>query len=87
MDFEWNEEKDAVLRDRYGIGFEECVTAVRSGLLIADLKHPNRMRYPNQRLLILKINDYAWDVPYVRDGNTLFLKTLFPNRKHTARYL
>jgi hypothetical protein len=87
MEYDWNEDKDALLRERHGIGFAECVRAVQAGNVLADLQHPNRERYPGQRIMILMINEYAWDVPYVRNGDMLFLKTLFPNRKHTARYL
>jgi uncharacterized DUF497 family protein len=87
MEYEWSEEKDALLREKHGIGFADCVSAVEAGNVLADLEHPNRERYPRQRIMILMIDEYAWDVPYVRDGETIFLKTLFPNRKHTARYL
>jgi uncharacterized DUF497 family protein len=87
MEYEWNEDKDALLRNKYGIGFADCVSAVQAGNLLADLEHPNRERYPRQRIMILMIDEYAWDVPYVRNGDRMFLKTLFPNRKHTARYL
>ena len=37
--------------------------------------------------MIVELNYYAWDVPYVANGNVRFLKTLFPNRKHTAKYV
>jgi uncharacterized DUF497 family protein len=86
-EYEWSEEKYALLREKHGIGFADCVSAVQAGKLLADLEHPNRERYPRQRIMIVMIDEYAWDVPYVRDGNSMFLKTLFPNRKHTARYL
>ena len=86
-EYRWNEDKDRELILRHGIGFQQVVEAVNDGMLIADLEHPLRQRYPNQRLMIVAIAGYAVDVPYVEDGDIRFLKTLFPNRKHTARYL
>jgi hypothetical protein len=41
----------------------------------------------NQRIFVLEIDDYAYVVPYVTNGDVIFLKTLFPSRKHTAEYL
>ena len=38
-------------------------------------------------MLVLRINDYAYAVPYVETDGEIFLKTVFPSRKHTALYL
>lgn len=38
-------------------------------------------------MFVLEFSGYAYVVPYVRDGNMIFLKTMFPSRKHTAKYL
>ena len=65
--------------------FADCVVAMEEGRVLDDLPHPVRA---NQRMLVLAIEGYAYVVPYVTetDGG-LFLKTVFPSRKHTAIYL
>lgn len=85
VSFDWNPEKNELLRRTRGIGFEEIVAAVQGGFVLADLAdNPAR---PNQRRLVVEIDGYAITVPYVTDGRTLFLKTLFPDRKAKRRYL
>ncbi|MCB2262342.1 MAG: hypothetical protein LGR52_05290 [Candidatus Thiosymbion ectosymbiont of Robbea hypermnestra] len=42
---------------------------------------------PTKRILVLEIKGYAYVVPYVESEDTIFLKTVFPSRKHTAIYL
>ena len=69
---------------RNGIGFEDCVIAIEEGRILDDLPHPTR---PNQRILVLEINDYAYVAPYIVEDESIFLKTVFPSRKHHIKYL
>jgi hypothetical protein len=84
----WNPEKEQKLlasHDRGGVTFADCVVAIEEGRVLDDLPHPTRS---HQRLLILSIENYAYVVPYVTEPDgSLFLKTVFPSRKHTALYL
>ena len=85
----WDIEKAKALRDnapRGNVGFEECVVAIEEGRVLADIANPNP-RTHRQRMLVLRINDYAYVVPYVETDEEIFLKTVFPSRKHTALYL
>ncbi len=41
----------------------------------------------NQECLVLNINNYAYIVPFAQEGNRVFLKTIYPSRKHTKYYL
>jgi hypothetical protein len=87
MKITWNTEKAKVLekdKTRNNVGFEECVIAIENGKVLDDIPNPN---YPHQRMFILEINNYAHVVPYVVEANDIFLKTVFPSRKHTAIYL
>lgn len=52
-----------------------------------DVAHPNTKKYPNQRILIVSIDDYAYLVPYVENENEIFLKTIIPSRKASKKYL
>lgn len=63
------------------------VIALEQGKLLDVLGHPNKERYPNQKLLIVEIKDYAFVVPVVENENELFLKTIIPSRKATKKYL
>lgn len=88
MLFEWSEEKDAVLRERRGISFDDIENAVNSGGLLADIPHPNRKKYPHQRMLAVRIGAQVYAVPYVqKDEKTYFLKTAYLSRKLTKRFL
>ncbi|WP_163329441.1 hypothetical protein GFV12_08500 (plasmid) [Desulfurobacterium thermolithotrophum] len=85
--FEWDEKKNAEIWEEREITFEQIVFAIRSGGLLDILDHPNQEKYPGQKLLIVKINDYIWVVPAERRGNRLRLITAYPSRKYTKRYL
>jgi len=61
--------------------------ALQAGRLLDDLAHPNDNKYPNQRIFIVEIDEYAWLVPYVENENEIFLKSVIPSRKATRHYL
>ncbi|WP_163560286.1 DUF4258 domain-containing protein [Halomonas sp. NO4] len=84
---DWNAAKNQTLMIERGISFEDVLFALQSGALLDDMVHPNTEKYPNQRMLVVRIDDYAWLVPYVEDDRELFLKTIIPSRKATRDYL
>ncbi len=85
--FDWSDEKNELLKKLRGVSFEQVVLAIASGDLIDRLKHPNSKKYPNQMVLLVKIEDYLFSVPYVEDDEKIFLKTIIPNRKATKKHL
>jgi len=85
--FKWNTEKNEVLAEERGITFEEIVQRVASGATIIETDHPNKKRYPNQKILIIDVDGYAYLVPCVIDKNEYFFKTIIPSRKATKKYL
>ena len=87
MEFDWSPTKNAELKERHGFGFERILIALAEGALLDNRTHPNSDRYGHQRQLIVEINSYAWVVPFIRSGNEMFLKTMFPSRKATRKYL
>ncbi|NTU46272.1 toxin [Candidatus Roizmanbacteria bacterium] len=87
MNFEWNEEKNSVLRQQRGICFEDIVVAIQEGKLIS-VEQPLNVKYRHQLFFIVNINDYVYVVPFVkRENDILILKTIFPDRKRTKKYL
>jgi uncharacterized DUF497 family protein len=85
--FRWNPPKSEQLRERHGLGFEQIVVAIESGAVLATMPHPNRARYPRQRIMIVRIDDYAFLVPFVQDEDHVFLKTIIPSRKATRDFI
>lgn len=85
--FDWDEEKNKTLSKERGISFEEIKVAAESGRLLDILDHPNQKRYPGQKIMVVEVEGYAYLVPYVRDEEKVFLKTIIPSRKATKKYL
>jgi uncharacterized DUF497 family protein len=79
----WSLEKNEILKAKRGISFEQIALLIESGHILGIEENPT---YPNQRIFILEIEGYAIIVPYVEEGNEIFLKTAFPSRKYTKRY-
>ena len=69
------------------ITFEEIVQKIESGAKVIETDHPNQKKYPNQKILIVDVDGYAYLVPCVIDKNGYFLKTIIPSRKATKKYL
>lgn len=85
--FKWNPEKNEKLLAERGITFDEIVQKIESGAKVFETEHPNRNKYPNQKIMIVDVDGYAFLVPYVIDNNEYFLKKIIPGRKATRKYL
>ncbi len=85
--YKWNHEKNERLKAERGVGFEKVILHIERGDLIDVIEHPNQAKYPNQQMLVVKIIDYAYLVPFVEDEEGKFLKTIIPSRKATREYL
>jgi uncharacterized DUF497 family protein len=85
--FAWNEEKNVTLREERGIGFEDILIAIDEGQILAALDHPNQKRYPNQQILAIAFDGYAYLVPFVEGDDEIFFKTIIPSRQATKQYL
>jgi len=85
--FSWDPEKNELLRIIRGITFEEIVFHVEHGNLLAVVEHPNSEKYPNQQIMVVDVEGYAYLVPFVEDQTGVFLKTIIPSRKATRDYL
>jgi len=81
--FNWSVEKNEILKQTRGISFEEIVYLIQSGNLLGIEGNPG---YPNQKIYIVEVDNYAVIVPFVETDTEIFLKTAFPSRKYTKRY-
>jgi uncharacterized DUF497 family protein len=85
--FAWNSEKNAQLIEERGVSFERAVYHIERNEILDVIKHPNSSKYPNQRMFILNIGNYAYLIPFVETETEFFLKTIIPSRKATRKYL
>jgi len=85
--FDWNNEKNTLLKKELGVSFEQVELAIASGDLLDRVRHSNPDKYPNQKVFLVRIEDYVYSVPYVEDSGKIFLKTIIPNSKATKKYL
>ena len=85
--YQWDDQKNAILKRTRGVSFEQVVMHIESGDVLDVMAHPNEAKYPSQQVLVVNINDYAYAVPFVDQGQERFLKTVVPSRKLTRKYL
>lgn len=85
--FRWGAEKNESLKLSRGVSFESIVVAVESEGLLDIVEHPDKARYPNQRVLVVSFDGYVYLVPFVEEADHFFLKTVIPSRKATRDYL
>ncbi len=79
----WGSQKNELLKQKRGISFEEIAFAIQSGNLLGTEENRN---YPNQKMYIVEIENYAVAVPFIETESEIFLKAAFPSRKYTKRY-
>ena len=85
--FDWDAKKSKQLRLERDIDFEEILVAIDEGNILNIVEHPNKKKYPGQKIFIIDINGYAYLVPFVEDQEKIFLKTIIPSRKATKKYI
>lgn len=81
MNFDFNQRKNEKLFKERGISFSNVIEAIADKGILLNFEHPNSAQYPNQKVMVIDINHYAYCVPYVIENNTWFLKTIYPSRK------
>ena len=85
--FRWNPQKSEWLKLERGVSFENMVVAIESGGLLDIVAHPNKAKYPRQRILVVALDGYAYLLPFVEDDDFFLLKTILPSRKATRDFL
>jgi hypothetical protein len=81
--FNWNFDKNELLKKVRGISFEEVVSLINSGKVLGVERSPN---YENQKLYMIDRDGCAYLVPFIETENEIFLKTIFPSRKYTKKF-
>ena len=85
--YRWDASKnDKLIRER-AVSFEEVLLAIEQGRLLDVVENPNQERYGGQKIFVVEIRQYAYLVPFIEQGDEIFLKTIIPSRKLTKQYL
>ncbi len=85
--YAWNPEKNETLKRERNVSFEKIVLNIQLGNEVDIYDHPNKVLYPNQKISVVVIEDYAYLVPYIEEKDEIFLKTIIPSRKATKQYI
>lgn len=85
--YQWSSAKNEQLKAERGLSFEQMVMHIEGGDLLAVSEHPNQARYPGQQILVVRVGNYAYLVPFVKSDEGRFLKTIIPSRKATRHFL
>ena len=85
---EFSEEKNLLLKETRGAGFEDVLVAIKEDKILGDFKHHSK-KYIHQRILAVEKDKYVYAVPYVInfERKVVFLKTVYPSRVLTDKYM
>ncbi len=86
ISYKWDEEKNNILKETRNISFFEIVTAIENRQVLEIIDNPSS-NHINQKCFVIELNNYIYLVPFVEDKNEIFLKTIFPSKKHKKHYL
>ena len=82
----YSAEKNLQLIIERGVSFEDVILEIEGGRIIDVLEHPNKLKYPNQYMLVIRLNNYIYLVPFIETKQEMFLKTIYPSRKANTIY-
>lgn len=86
MKYEWNPDKNKLLKEERNISFEQIVYHLSQGDVWKIADHPDQNNYPEQKIYFVIVKDYIYLVPHVVTQEHVFLKTIVPSRKATKLY-
>ena len=79
----WDPQKNDWLKRERRVSFEQVCEELYAGRVLAVLPNPQRK---GQLIYVIEINHYVCVVPFVRDGENIFLKTIYQNRDFNTLY-
>lgn len=83
----FNQDKNKKLKLTRGINFDRIAELFKSNKQIKTIDHPNKKRYPKQKILLAKIGSHIYAVPFIEEDEYIFLKTIYPSEKYTKKLL
>ena len=85
--YKWNEDKNSILKSQRGFSFDDVLYKMKEDGVLDNYKHPNVEKYPNQYIYVIELGGYVHYIPYVYDGDDIFLKNIIPSRKLHKKYV
>ena len=58
---------------------DDVIEAIAEHGILMEYENPNQEKYPGQRIIVVRIDDYPYCVPFSFDGDVVDLKTVYPN--------
>ncbi len=86
INYRWNEEKNNTLKESRNISFFDIVAAIENKQVLEIIENLSS-NHIEQKYFVVELNNYIYLVPFVKNENDFFLKTIFPSRKHKKHYL
>jgi hypothetical protein len=81
MEFSYDTLKNDLLYRTRGVTFSMVIEAIAEKGILLTFDHPNQLKYPNEKVLVIELDGYAHCVPYVIEGEIWCLKTIYPDRR------
>jgi len=86
MNFKWDIEKNKLLKTERNVCFEDVVALIYEDKVLDIIKHPNKEKYPNQYIYVVRLQNYVHMIPFVKNEDEIWLKTIVPSRKMNRLY-
>ncbi|OQY65514.1 hypothetical protein B6D29_03725 [Microgenomates bacterium UTCPR1] len=86
-EFKFNQDKNELLKSSRKISFEYVIKKIGNDKQTRLVEHPNKKKYPKQRMFLIKKEKYIYVVPFVEEEDYIFLKTIYPSAKYTRKLL
>ena len=89
MRFVWKEDKNDLLKKIRNISFEQIILSIENKQIVDVIEHPNKEKYKGQIFILVERNNFVYVVPSFisESGEECQLKTIYPSRKYTEKYL
>ena len=89
MRFLWKEDKNDLLKQYRKISFEQIVLSIENKQIVDVIEHPNQEKYKGQIFILVEMDNYVYVVPAFISGSgeECHLKTIYPSRKYTDKFL
>ncbi len=85
-EFVFDPEKNRKLIKERNISFEEIICLISENKIVDVIAHYNQQKYGKQKIYLIDVEDYLYLVPFEESEDKIYLKTIFPSRKHTKLY-
>lgn len=82
--YDWDEKKNEKLKKERQVSFEEIIVAIEGDKLLDIVVNK---KYKNQKMFIVEIDNYAYCIPFENKKDRVILKTIYPNKTATKKYL